>query len=737
MARARQWLDGAAATVAALGCQALRAPLVGAAFYARHPRAGLREVLNGVTVACMQVPESIAFSYIGLIDPLAGLYATFFIGLFVAVTGGKPGMIGGLAGALMVVSGPQLMADTGLLGSLPVQERWQHYLLTMVLVGVLQLVIGAAGLTAALRLVPRPTHVGFLNGLAVVILITQVHEFQVCDAPGAFITCPAAARSAMSLRVGATWAFLGMVGATAAIAMLFPRVPRVGKLLPSSLVAIIVCTVFEHAVYRRLAGSGTRTVGDTAPISGRLPGFALPHPPPGGEWHFGAVAQVAAMLTLIGTSESLLSLRALDAASSVGAAPSPQVVERKMRQECLAEGAGNLIGALFGSVGGGIMIGTSTVNLMSGSRGRLSGTVAALTVLAVLLFAAPAVALIPAATLVGLMLVVAVRTADWGSVRALLRMPRADALQLVVVSVVCVVANIAVGVAVGVLMAALVHVARDSRTLSVTTDLEAEDAHDSDTGPERDVAGASPSPLPLSETAPTRTPGAATAPLPRRHGVRHLHVHGRLSFTTTWAFEYAMAAGLPSAPSSVVVDFTAAAAAAGSGAVLADYSALRAVYAAVKTHAAAGVSLRLRGVDASSAAMLMRAGTVQGKGRGILRLALAPLEASALDPPEGTAGTAIAAAAAAAAAADPPDAGDTIPPGAAGGLDSDAGALDPAGTAAGLPAPSPVDVEFDVVQAGGGSDRPDERRAGTGTRQGGSSVPVAITFLSLRQAAAE
>lgn len=594
----------------------------GVGYYGRHPRAAVREVLNGVTVACMQVPESIAFSYIGVIDPIVGLYSTFFIGLFVAVAGGKPGMIGGLAGALMVVSGPQLMSDDGLLRDLPPGDRLQHYLLTVVVVGVAQLVIGISGLTSALRLIPRPAHVGFLNGLAIVILLAQVHEFQVCDAPGSyFVTCPSAARTAMSLAAGRTWVFLGEVAAAVGITLAFPRLPRVGKALPSSLVAILACTLFEHLVVRGAAGAaGTRTVGDTAAIAGTLPPLGLPHPPADGSgWRWGAVFQVAAMLTLIGTGESLLSLRALDAASTATApaaappgspvpapAPAPAATEWKLRQECVTEGAGNLVGALCGSVGGGIMIGTSTVNLMSGSTGRLSGTVAALAVLAVVLVAAPAVALIPASALVGLMLVVVIRTADWGSVRSLHRMPRADAVQLVAVTVLCAVTNIAIGVAVGVVAAALLHVWRDSRALAV---VEAD-----------------------SVTA-VAAPTAPTAPPLRREGIRHLTVHGRLNFTTAWAFESALTAGLASAPAVVAVHFDHDSASRTAGPVLADYSALHAVCAAVKAHAAAGVSLRLCGVDAASASMLVRAGAVTRREAGILHLALAPLETTILDPP--------------------------------------------------------------------------------------------------------
>jgi MFS superfamily sulfate permease-like transporter len=579
-------------------------PVLSARFYAQHPGIAVREMLCGATVAAMQVPESVAFSFVGHIAPNVGLASTFFVGLAVALFGGKPGMIAGLAGALMVVSGPQLMADTGSLAAYTPSERLQHYLLTMIVVGVFQLVIAGCGLTRLLRLVPRPVHVGFLNGLGIVIFITQLEEFKLCSDGGIthFFDCPEASREWMSLRHGATWMVIGMAVTSTLIVLFVPKIPRVGGIVPSSLLAILLCSLFEHLINRPFIHADVRTVGDVTPVGGQLPSFAAPLKPAAG-WNYGAIFQTAAMLTLIGTVESLLSLHALNAVTKT---PSSLV---QFTQECVAEGGGNIVAALFGAVGGSIMIGTSTVNILSGSRGRLSGITAALLILLVIGVAGPAIALIPTASLTGVMFVVVMKTFDWATFKTIPRIPLADAFIIVLVTVLSVVTNIAIAVVVGVVLACLLYAWADTSSLRLER-LEPDGA-----GAEVEIA---------------------------------FVVVGRLSFSTAWVFEAAALSALAQVEREdlerprdelraddisdregncrlrITIDFSA------SG--IEDYSALHCIYKAVKAYAAAGRQLRLRGLNHASLARLQRAGRLINKGASVLSFHIPHMEEGVLEP---------------------------------------------------------------------------------------------------------
>jgi MFS superfamily sulfate permease-like transporter len=580
-------------------------PYVSACFYAQHPAIAVREMLCGATVAAMQVPESIAFSFVGHIAPNVGLASTFFVGLAVALFGGKPGMIAGLAGALMVVSGPQLMADTGPLVAYTPSERLQHYLLTMIVVGVFQLIIAGCGLTRLLRLVPRPVHVGFLNGLGIVIFITQLEEFKLCSDGGIahFFDCPEHSREWMSLRHGATWMVIGTAVASTLIVLFVPKIPRVGGIVPSSLLAILLCSLFEHLINRPFIHADVRTVGDVTPVGGQLPSFGTPLKPAAG-WNYGVIFQTAAMLTLIGTVESLLSLHALNTATKTPSSLS------QFTQECVAEGGGNILAAFFGSVGGSIMIGTSTVNILSGSRGRLSGITAALLILLVIGVAGPAIALIPTASLTGVMFVVVMKTFDWATFKTLPRIPLPDAFTIVLVTVLSVATNIAIGVVVGVVLACILYAWADTSALRLER-LESDRA------------------CAEVETA--------------------VAVVGRLSFSTAWVFEAAVLSVLAqvereeqqegrgaefqtddtsereqSCRLRVTLDFSA------SG--IEDYSGLHCIYKAVKAYAAAGRQLRLRGLNHASLARLQRAGRLINKGASVLTIHIPHMEDGLLEP---------------------------------------------------------------------------------------------------------
>jgi len=575
----------------AIGRAAVGAPgaLVAAArWYWQRPFVFGWEIICGVTVALMQIPESVAFSFVGEFSPVTGLHSTFFSGLFSSLLGGKPGMVAGLAGALVVVA-HEMMASDGPLRSYSRGDRFQHYVLVMALVGVLQCVVAAFGLAKWLRLVPRPVHVGFLNGLAVVIFMTQLAEFKVCQAPVQvpFGECPSHHRVFMSPRDGSTWIAVLYACVSAGIVLAVPKIPNVGPYVPSPLLALLLCSAVEWGVVRRFSSLRARTVGETATVAGAWPTWSPPQTPAAG-WHWPTVVQYAALLTLVAVLESLLSVAALNTATQTNTTL-PQ-----LSQQAAAEGVGNVCASLFGTVGGAVMIGTSTVNIMSGARGRLSSFTAAVFVLTVVLVASPAIGLIPTPALAGIMFVVVLRTFEWSTFKAFLRAPLPDSFLVVLTTVLAVVTDIAIAVLVGTSVAALMHAWADSGTLTVTRSSPV----DEEAGP----------------GAGEDTTAAAAASGYAVHG-------GRLSFATSWAFEVQLTA-IARAPAHVVtLDF--------SGSGITDYSGVHALYRAAKLFRRAGKVLQVRHMDHGSAVLLARAGRMS-RSAAIPVVHLRPLDDSSV-----------------------------------------------------------------------------------------------------------
>lgn len=375
------------------------------------------EVLSGLTVALALVPEAVAFAFVAGVAPLVGLYAAFIVGLITAVFGGRPGMISGATGALAVVM-VSLVADHGV----------QYLFATVVLMGVLQLMAGLLRLGKFIRLVPYPVMLGFVNGLAIVIFLAQLKQFQTTDAAGA------------SVWMGGT-DLLTMLAIVALTMLIIYTLPKLTKSFPAPLAAIGVATALVL-----LMGVDTRAVGDLATISGGLPQFSVPQVP----LNFQTLAIVfpyALILAGIGLIESLLTLTLID-----------EMTETRGRnsQECVAQGAANVVTGFFGGMGGCAMIGQSMINIKSGGRGRLAGIAAALFLLSFILLASGWIEMIPLAALVGVMFVVVIGTFAWSSFRIINKIPRTDAFILILVSAVTVATDLAIAVIVGVIVSALV-----------------------------------------------------------------------------------------------------------------------------------------------------------------------------------------------------------------------------------------------------------------------------------------
>lgn len=394
------------------------------------PSAIKTDFFSGVTVALALVPEAIAFALVAHVSPLTGLYAAFFLCLISASFGGRPGMISGATGALAVV-----------MVSIVTRHGVEYLYASVVLMGVLQLLFGVFKLGKFIRMVPHSVMLGFVNGLALVMTVAQAGHFK---HDGQWLPAP-------QLAVMAALTVLTM-----AIIYLLPRLSRA---IPAALAAILI-------VAGVVAGFGidTKTVGDMGSIAGGLPRFHLPQVPLTLDTLY-IILPYSLVLAAIGLLESLLTLNLIDDITDSRGQPN---------REALAQGGGNVVAGLFATMGGCVLIGQSMININNGARHRLSGIVAALFLLGFILFLAPWIEQIPLAALVGLMLVVSQKTFAWGSLQALRRIPRQDAIIVVGVTLITVLTDLAVAVLCGVVFAALVFAWQHAKTIRVTTRTDAQ-----------------------------------------------------------------------------------------------------------------------------------------------------------------------------------------------------------------------------------------------------------------------
>lgn len=372
------------------------------------------EVLSGLTVALALIPEAVAFALIAGLSPLTGLYAAFVVGLITSIFGGRPGMISGATGAIAVV-----------IVALAARHGVEYVFATVVLAGIIQILAGVLRLGKFIRLVPHPVMFGFVNGLAIVIFMAQLAQLRTTD--GSWL-------SGMPL-----WTMLGLVMLTMLIIW---GLPKLSKVIPASLAAILVITGLVLGL-----NIDTRSVGDIASISGGFPPFHIAAVPFSWETLM-IILPYAVIVAGVGLIESLLTLNLLDEITGT---------RGRSNKECVAQGTANILSGLFSGMGGCAMIGQSLINVSSGARARLSGIVAAVMLLVFVMFAAPMIEQLPMAALVGVMFMVAIGTFEWASLKSFGRMPLHDVIVMVVVAGITVLFhNLAIAVLVGVIISALV-----------------------------------------------------------------------------------------------------------------------------------------------------------------------------------------------------------------------------------------------------------------------------------------
>ena len=397
----------------------------------RNPGQIRTEILAGLTVSLALVPEAVAFAFVAGVHPLVGLYAAFIVGFITSLTGGRPGMISGATGALAVVM-VALVSDHGV----------EMLFLTVILMGVIQMAIGALKLGGLIRMVPYPVMLGFVNGLAIVIFLAQLESFKIENHDGS-----------ESWLVGRELGImLGLIALTMAVIYL---VPKLTSKFPAALAGVLVVSAIVI-----FGDVNTPTVGDLASISGGLPSFGVPDVPFTFET-LGIILPFALILTGIGLIESLLTLSLIDGITET---------KSQKNRECMSLGAANIVTGFFGGMGGCAMIGQSMINIKSGARWRMSGAVSAILLLVYILFASSLIERIPIAALVGVMFIVVIGTFSWSSLRIIRKVPLSDALIMILVSSVTVATNLAIAVVVGVIVSALVFAWNSARSIYVVAE---------------------------------------------------------------------------------------------------------------------------------------------------------------------------------------------------------------------------------------------------------------------------
>ncbi|MBP8884593.1 MAG: SulP family inorganic anion transporter, partial [Pseudomonas sp.] len=347
------------------------------------------DVLAGLVVALALIPEAIAFSIIAGVDPKVGLYASFCIAVVIAFVGGRPGMISAATGAMALLM-VTLVKNHGL----------EYLLVATLLCGVLQIIAGYLKLGSLMRFVSRSVVTGFVNALAILIFMAQLPEL-----------------------TNVTWHVYAMTAAGLGIIYLFPYVPKIGKVIPSPLVCILVLTAV--AIY---LGLDIRTVGDMGQLPDTLPVFLWPDVPLTFET-LAIIFPYAAALAVVGLLESMMTATIVDDLTDTTS---------DKNRECKGQGVANIASGLMGGMAGCAMIGQSVINVKSGGRTSLSALIAGVVLLLMVVFLSDWVSQIPMAALVAVMIMVSIGTFSWDSLRNLRKFPLSTNIVMVATVVVVV-----------------------------------------------------------------------------------------------------------------------------------------------------------------------------------------------------------------------------------------------------------------------------------------------------------
>lgn len=395
------------------------------------------DLASGITVGLVALPLAMAFGIASGVTPEAGLYTAVIAGFVISAFGGSRAQIGGPTGAFVVIVAG-IVARFGLAG------------LSMVtlIAGALLVIMGITGLGTAVKFIPRPVIIGFTIGIAVLIASTQIKDFlglKAGSVPSSFLPrMKILAESIGTLQ----WQTAMVACATLAIILLWPRFNR---RIPGSILAVLVCTVIAALLHLPVETIGTKFGG----LPQGWPPLTLPHLR---AEHIEPLLPSAFTVALLGAIESLLS--AVVADNMAGDRHNSNV-------ELVAQGLANIASPLFGGIPATGAIARTATNIRSGARTPVSGMIHSLTLLAILLAAAPLARFIPLATLAAVLIVVAWNMGEWREIGGVLRLSKADIAVWAVTFALTVVADLTVAVGVGMGLAALLYIYRIAETTIV------------------------------------------------------------------------------------------------------------------------------------------------------------------------------------------------------------------------------------------------------------------------------
>ena len=393
------------------------------------------DIFSGLTVALALVPEAIAFAFIVGISPIIGLYGAFMMALITAIIGGRPGMISGATGAMAVVmvnlvsDGNQYAETLGISGG---EIGLQFLFVTLLFTGLFQILAGVFKLGKYVRMIPHPVMMGFVNGLAIVIMISQLGMFKIGDD---WITG------------SKLYIMLALVASTMLLMIL---IPKISKKIPATLIAILLVSAvviffkIDTQTVRSFVAAGS--ADGSGSLAAGLPSFNFPIIPFNLD-SLRIILPYAFILAAIGLIESLMTMNLIDELTES---------HGNGNRECIAQGTANMVNGMFGGMGGCAMIGQSIINIKSGGRGRLSGIVAGATLLVFILFASEYIEMVPIAALIGVMFMVVIGTFAWSTFKIIGKIPTPDLFVIAIVTFITVIEDLAVAVLVGIVVSALV-----------------------------------------------------------------------------------------------------------------------------------------------------------------------------------------------------------------------------------------------------------------------------------------
>lgn len=383
-----------------------------------------KDLLSGLVVALALIPEALAFSIIAGVDPKVGLYAACSMAIVISFVGGRGGMISGATGAIALVVTP-LVSEHGV----------DYLFAATLLAGALQILLGLLGIGTLMRFVPRTVLLGFVNALGILLFVAQLPEI-----------------------VGHGWAVYALVAGGLLIMFGLPRLTTV---VPAPIVAVVVLTAVVW--FAKLSVPNVQSKGQ---LPTALPHLALPDVP--ASWHtLVVIAPFSVTIALVGLMESLMTAQLIDTITDT---------RSDKDAEARGQGVANVATGLLGGMAGCAMIGQSMINMKNGGRTRLSTLSAGVFLLILILALAPLVKIIPMAALAAVMVIVAVSTFNWQSVRlrAWQERPKSEtAVMVVVVAIVVATSNLAIGVVVGVLLSGFFFARRVATLVDVTSTLNA------------------------------------------------------------------------------------------------------------------------------------------------------------------------------------------------------------------------------------------------------------------------